>query len=217
MTTKLLHNLDKGVQLILVTLLLGSCFAIDRSLFNGIITTKGLWLQAVSVVVIAFVAAKVLLIKRLQITRIDVLVTLLVLWMIVRDGFNNLPHANTSVYVLSIVLFYSLYLSFRLLGNDIRLMKGIVTIYLVVVVVQAVIGLLQLYGVLSSYHALFKITGTFHNPGPFSGFVVSGLPMAVGLYLGTRRKEKREGKSELSVGSDQCSVIGDKSSVISGH
>ncbi|MDI3520593.1 MAG: hypothetical protein PWQ06_804 [Anaerophaga sp.] len=43
-------------------------------------------------------------------------------------------------------------------------------------------GLLQLYGYQASFHSLFKITGTFHNPGPFSGFVVSALPLAIVGY-----------------------------------
>src|SRR5690554_2450369 len=40
---------------------------------------------------------------------------------------------------------------------------------------------MQLYGFSPSHHALFDITGTFHNPGPFSGFVASALPMALGI------------------------------------
>ncbi len=58
---------------------------------------------------------------------------------------------------------------------------GVAIIWLVVVLLQSALGLMQLYGLESSYHGLFNITGTFHNPGPFSGFVVSGLPIALGI------------------------------------
>jgi hypothetical protein len=42
---------------------------------------------------------------------------------------------------------------------------------------------MQLYGFAVSHHGLFSITGAFHNPGPFSGFVVSGLPLALAMIL----------------------------------
>jgi hypothetical protein len=49
---------------------------------------------------------------------------------------------------------------------------------------QTTLGLLQLYGFEDSYHGLFKLTGGFHNPGPYSGFVVSALPLALACYRG---------------------------------
>ena len=36
---------------------------------------------------------------------------------------------------------------------------------------QSVIGLLQGFGVLKSFHSEFALTGTFGNPGPFGGFL----------------------------------------------
>jgi O-antigen polymerase len=48
-------------------------------------------------------------------------------------------------------------------------------------------GFLQLHGRTASNHFLFNITGTFHNPGPFAGFVVSALPLALGVMLSLTR------------------------------
>jgi len=44
---------------------------------------------------------------------------------------------------------------------------------------QAIYGLLQLYGFLPSFHGNFKITGTFFNPAPYSGYLA--LTAIVGL------------------------------------
>ncbi len=45
--------------------------------------------------------------------------------------------------------------------------------------IEAVWGLLQLYGYLPSAHALFRVTGSFFNPGPYAGYLAMILPMAV--------------------------------------
>jgi len=40
-------------------------------------------------------------------------------------------------------------------------------------------GLSQLYGIIESNHILFKLTGSFHNPGPFAGYLAMVLPLAL--------------------------------------
>lgn len=54
--------------------------------------------------------------------------------------------------------------------------------------IQAIYGNLQLYGIYPSHHGLFKMTGSFFNPGPYSGYLVSVLPIALGFYLLSRRE-----------------------------
>lgn len=48
---------------------------------------------------------------------------------------------------------------------------------------EAVWGLSQLYGFSSSNHSLFRLTGTFFNPGPFSGYLAIILPVCLGMIL----------------------------------
>jgi hypothetical protein len=43
---------------------------------------------------------------------------------------------------------------------------------------EIVWGLKQLYGLTGSYHYLFKITGSFFNPGPYSGWLAMVFPIA---------------------------------------
>ncbi len=49
--------------------------------------------------------------------------------------------------------------------------------------VEAVYSLLQLYGVLPSLHGIFKVTGSFYNPGPLGGFVALSIPIALHKIL----------------------------------
>jgi O-antigen polymerase len=48
---------------------------------------------------------------------------------------------------------------------------------------QAVYGNLQLYGVFPSWHTGFSLSGSFFNPGPYAGYLVSALPVALGFWL----------------------------------
>jgi len=48
---------------------------------------------------------------------------------------------------------------------------------------EAVLGLCQLYGYAAPGHMLFRITGTFFNPGPFSGYLALVFPLALFLAL----------------------------------
>lgn len=49
--------------------------------------------------------------------------------------------------------------------------------------IQAVYGNLQLWGYYPSHHGLFKMTGSFFNPGPYAGYLVAVFPIALGFYL----------------------------------
>lgn len=41
------------------------------------------------------------------------------------------------------------------------------------------LGFRQLYGFAASNHAIYKLTGSFFNPGPYSGFLVTVLPISL--------------------------------------
>jgi O-antigen ligase len=53
--------------------------------------------------------------------------------------------------------------------------------------VEAITGLQQLYGMQSSHHHLFRLTGSFYNPGPYSGYLAILVPVALSLALKTRK------------------------------
>ena len=49
--------------------------------------------------------------------------------------------------------------------------------------VETVWGLCQVYGYTSSNHSLYALTGSFYNPGPYSGFVAMCLPVCLHEWL----------------------------------
>ena len=57
--------------------------------------------------------------------------------------------------------------------------------------VEAVWGLLQVYGYVASNHSLYALTGSFYNPGPYSGFLAMCVPVALHEWLKGRRVWKQ--------------------------
>lgn len=51
--------------------------------------------------------------------------------------------------------------------------------------VEAVWGLLQIYGLATSNHSLYAVTGSFYNPGPYSGYLALVLPVCLYEWLRT--------------------------------
>ena len=54
--------------------------------------------------------------------------------------------------------------------------------------IEALWGFAQLYNITGSYHSLFRMTGSFYNPGPYSGYLAIILPITLGLSFYYRRK-----------------------------
>ena len=75
--------------------------------------------------------------------------------------------------------------SFIDMGRYVRVV--IVWILIAAGVVEAVWGLLQVYGYEPSNHSLYALTGSFYNPGPYSGFLAMCLPLALHEWLEGRR------------------------------
>jgi hypothetical protein len=49
--------------------------------------------------------------------------------------------------------------------------------------IEAVWGLRQLYGFIPSQHSLFKLTGSFFNPGPYAGYLAMVFPLALYYWM----------------------------------
>lgn len=52
-------------------------------------------------------------------------------------------------------------------------------------ILQAIMGIFQLYGLSGSFHSSFKITGTFFNPAPYALYLASIFPLSLGMLLET--------------------------------
>ena len=85
-------------------------------------------------------------------------------------------------YGLFIVLYFTL--KQMLLNDKARMLYKILTVLFILSgLFQAVLGLLQLYGIQQSLHSGFKITGTFFNPALYALYLAAVFPFSLGIYL----------------------------------
>lgn len=70
----------------------------------------------------------------------------------------------------------------------------IIPLLLLLGIIESLLGLCQLYNLINSNHVLYKLTGSFYNPGPYSGFLATILPISIDTIL----KYKKQNKLTLS-------------------
>ena len=77
------------------------------------------------------------------------------------------------------------------MGNSHSINLGVkllvVWLLILAVAIEAIWGLLQVYGYEPSNHSLYALTGSFYNPGPYSGFLAMCLPVALHEWLKGKR------------------------------
>lgn len=96
-----------------------------------------------------------------------------------RFAFHNALGMSIQVIELSgLILFY---IFIRII--PFRAYSYVLYSIILAVIIQCGIGLFQLLGFLQSYHPGFKTTGSFFNPGPYAGFLLTGWSVSLYLFL----------------------------------
>ena len=95
----------------------------------------------------------------------------------------------------------SLYLS----GKQRLSFSSIVTWVLIVLGgIEVVWGLRQIYGLAVSNHSLYALTGSFYNPGPYSGYLSMIFPLCLHEWLNLKERTERtwaeQGKYYVALG-----------------
>ena len=69
-------------------------------------------------------------------------------------------------------------------GGKIKILTTVLTWLLILAgVIETVWGLCQVYGYTASNHSLYALTGSFYNPGPYSGFLAMCFPVCLHEWL----------------------------------
>lgn len=120
--------------------------------------------------------------KTIKITTIDIAVIVYLLYSL----SNLLLIRSTPPDIITTsrwVVFILFYIALRNSDKKEMIVWGLV----ISGVMQVAIGVAQLCGIMMSYHSDFPVTGTFPNPGPYSGFLALSLVSSVWLILNTYR------------------------------
>jgi hypothetical protein len=159
-------------------------FILSKDLSNGIISVKYFWFYT-SMTILSIVAVPALIIKRrkrLNFKAPDLMILLFCFATILITLSYTGRLTNKCLLLIFVILFY-FYL--RIFFSDkSKLFYYLCCLAFVVTgLVEAVWGLMQLYGFAPSQHGLFKTTGSFFNPGPYSGWLAMVFPMALGYVI----------------------------------
>ena len=160
----------------LTLLLLSTAFVLDESLGNRV--AKIFWFY--KVIIVAGIACIPLAWTRpFRFSLLDLLVLLYAGYTLFNDHYTgSITPTRTGLFILIIVTYFIFrrLTTFAPLGftHAALLLSG---------AIEAIWGLAQLYGFTPSQHSRFELTGSFFNPGPYSGFLVAILPIALHYTL----------------------------------
>lgn len=166
------------------TLLLCTPFAIDRTLVNGIVMGKLFWAQGIiSLLAVATIFAVLSRDDKpsFSFRREDALPLLIAGWNLAIYPWGLNPEPQKLLFGGGLL---ALWFLLRSLLQRYPWLKGYLLFALVLTgIAEAIEGIQQLEGYAYSNHSLFPLTGTFFNPGPYSGYLAIILPIGLDLFL----------------------------------
>ena len=156
---------------------LATVFIIDNELANGVISGKYFWFYVSMIgiavgVTLSFLATQ----KPVYLNKTDLLVFL---FGVVGILSSYLQNSSINTRFILFVLCFILYFYFRIVLSQHKSNRYILLLFILITgFIEAIWGLRQLYGFTSSQHNLFKLTGSFFNPGPYAGYLAMIVPIA---------------------------------------
>lgn len=126
----------------------------------------------------SLLATIILLLKnRIKLDLIDSLVGVLFIYLLIEYYIHDPYIAKTKF--IHIIFLFSMYFGLRIIALSLDIKNLATTLLFFIGIIEAVIGILQFLGIIQSNHAIFAITGTFFNPGPYGGYLAIIASLAV--------------------------------------
>ncbi|MDR3236552.1 MAG: O-antigen ligase family protein [Prevotellaceae bacterium] len=167
-------------------LVLATVLVVNTDLFNGSVTGKYFWFYGTMALASLSACIAVILYKKpFRFSLLDGITAAFACSVYVSALVWNDASQNTTKLAL-FTLLVTLYVGFRLVLHVFDRHTTLVVFVVCIVLTglaEAVWGLRQLYGYTPSQHNLYKITGSFFNPGPYSGFLAVVFPFALYVLL----------------------------------
>lgn len=173
-----------GLYSLCGVLLLCSVFANSNLLENGFVMGKIFWIQSI-LFILQVVTIISLLFKKdhkyVCFTWNDVFLVGVMAWCMITYSWTLNPEPEKLLLGGQLVV---LWFTLRYVFNQYPVLCGYFLLVLLGTgLIEAIWGFRQLHGWAYSNHSLFRLTGTFFNPGPYSGYLAVILPIALGVLL----------------------------------
>ena len=168
-------------------LILCTPFATENGFVNGLVIEKVFWFQ----LVMAFFCCIFLfwgILARVRLLRWSVPDTLVLFLAGITLGTYHWqlnPEPEKLLFGGQLVV---LWFGLRMVIHNFPEMRGLLLFVMATTgLVEAMIGMRQLHGLEGSNHSLFNLTGTFFNPGPYSGYLAVIVPVCLSIALSSRK------------------------------
>lgn len=165
-------------------LLLCTVFACDNSLADGMVMGKVHWFH----LTMLFFAGSSLLWwgtgRKKELFKWNVadgLVLLLAALVVVRYDWALDPEPEKLLFAGQLVVLWILLRIALSVGEQWKVF--FLTVIVLTGLAEAVWGIRQLHGWSYSNHSLYRLTGSFYNPGPYSGYLAAVLPVSLWMIL----------------------------------
>jgi O-antigen ligase len=172
------------LAVVTVIAVLCTVFAVNKDYVYSMIAGKYFWFYG-SMALFSIIAIPVSIIRRrerLSFKIPDLLIFLFSLAAVLITLNHTGRLTNKCMLLIFLMIFY-FYLRIFLSGKNGLIYSLCGAFFVITGLIEAVWGLMQLYGFTYSQHHLFKITGSLFNPGPYSGWLAMVFPMALGYAV----------------------------------
>ena len=169
-----------------LTITISTVFIIDKQLVNCVVFGKYFWffgsMGLVGILTVISVIYSVFKKLSFHISPTDYFVVFFIVSVFFTTLVLNDSYANMTKLTVTALLFV-LYISLRMITESNQHKQILCFFIMITGLVEAVCGLMQLYGFRTSQHSLFKLTGSFFNPGPYAGYLSVVLQVALYCFL----------------------------------
>lgn len=117
----------------------------------------------------------------INLNRFDFLVVGGYVFELIRLTFTKDTNIDNFYFLNStaLIVFYFI-LKFLILNKQVEVLINALFIF---TIAESIFALLQFFNVTNSYNPNFSITGTFINPAPLAGFLISSIPLAIAIII----------------------------------
>ena len=182
MTDNIAQKAYQTIASLLALILLMSIFTtaliVSNDLANGTVSGKYFWFYlSIGLIAISSVVVAILKKRRTQFTAIDCLILIFIFssFFFITQSYSGVFITKHALLILIAILCY--YFRFIFQTNK-STAYWLTVCFIFTGLVESLWGLRQLYGFEQSQHNLFRVTGSFFNPGPYACYVAVIFPMA---------------------------------------
>lgn len=181
---KSIYYIDYFFLSLFGVLLLCTPFATVSGLVNGIVMGKLYWVELMLFISSIYLLFSLFIKKEstnISFTWNDFILLIIGIWSVVTYSWMLDAEPEKIIFIGQMVILW--FILRYTISKYPMLLHYFLFVLIGIGFIEAIWGFKQLQGWAYSNHSLFRLTGSFFNPGPYSGYLAITLPVAFGVLL----------------------------------